>query len=275
MSEHREFEELVALDALDALDAPDRARLEAHLASGCDQCLSEGHDAKRIADELLAATTPSMPNESIRVALVARVRDDAAGQKGSSVGNSAVNSTGRASLWPVLAAAAGLVVALAAGFYARSLQNSLAEETARRQTAEVEAERLRSSLASVTSPRNRAVSLDGLEAAASARATAFLDRENRRLFLYVENLPALPPDRTYQIWLLVDGTPVSVGTFDVDSDGGARLDGEPLPRFRRQRERRRDRRAGGRRSPTDRTDGSSRLLKKIRLPGLFARLRNA
>lgn len=231
MSEHREFEELVALDVFDALDAADRARLEAHLASGCDRCLAERHGARRVADQLLAAAKPSTPNESIREKLMARVRDDAAGQKGSSVGNSAGNSTGRASHWPVLAAAAGLVVALAAGFYARSLQNSLAEETARRQTAEVEAERLRSSLASVTSPQNRAVSLDGLEAAASARATAFLDRENRRLFLYVENLPALPPDRTYQVWLLVDGTPVSVGTFDVDSDGGARLDGEPLPAF--------------------------------------------
>ena len=231
MSEHREFEELVALDVFDALDAADRACLEAHLASGCDRCLAERHGARRVADQLLAAAKPSTPNESIREKLMARVRDDAAGQKGSSVGNSAGNSTGRASHWPVLAAAAGLVVALAAGFYARSLQNSLAEETARRQTAEVEAERLRSSLASVTSPQNRAVSLDGLEAAASARATAFLDRENRRLFLYVENLPALPPDRTYQVWLLVDGTPVSVGTFDVDSDGGARLDGEPLPAF--------------------------------------------
>ena len=231
MSEHREFEELVALDVFDALDAADRARLEAHLASGCDRCQAEKHGARRVADQLLAAAKPSTPNESIREKLMARVRDDAAGQKGSSVGNSAGNSTGRASHWPVLAAAAGLVVALAAGFYARSLQNSLVAETARRQTAEVEAERLRSSLASVTSPQNRAVSLDGLEAAASARATAFLDRENRRLFLYVENLPALPPDRTYQVWLLVDGTPVSVGTFDVDSDGGARLDGEPLPAF--------------------------------------------
>ena len=161
------------------------------------------------------------------VALMARVGDDVGRQNGESTGS----STGRVSLWPVLAAAAGLVVALAAGFHARSLEDSLAEETARRRAAEVELERLRDSLASITSPQNRAVSLDGLEAAASARASAFLDRENRRLFLYVENLPALPPGRTYQIWLLVDGTPVSVGTFDVDSDGGARLDGEPLPAF--------------------------------------------
>ena len=227
MSEHREFEELVALDALDALEVSDRARLEEHLASGCELCLSDRHVATRVADELPATATPSIPNASIREALMARVRDDAAGQNANAVGN----STGRASLWPVLATAAGLVVALAAGFYARSLQDSLTEETARRRSTDVELERLRSFLASVTSPQNRAVSLDGLEAAASARATAFLDRENRRLFLYVENLPTLPPDRTYQIWLLVDGTPVSVGTFDVDSDGGARLDGEPLPAF--------------------------------------------
>lgn len=235
MSEHHEFEELVALNALGALDAPERARLEAHLASGCDPCLSETHDVKRVADQFLAAAaTPSTPNESIRETLMARVRSDTTGQFVNSVGNSvgnSRNSTTGVSLWPLLAAAAGLVVALAAGFYARSLENALTEEAARRRSAEVELERLQNSFDSITSPQNRAVSLDGLEAAASARATAFLDRENRRLFLYVENLPALPPDRTYQIWLLVDGTPVSVGTFDVDSDGGARLDGQPLPAF--------------------------------------------
>ena len=65
MSEHREFEELVALDALSALDASEKARLEAHLASGCDPCLTASRDAKRVADELPAAAPPSTPSESV------------------------------------------------------------------------------------------------------------------------------------------------------------------------------------------------------------------
>ena len=75
------------------------------------------------------------------------------------------------------------------------------------------------------------MSLDAQPAAPRARASAFLDSQNGRLFLYVENLDPLPPGQTYQIWLIVDGTPVSAGIFDVQPDGSARLNGEPLPGF--------------------------------------------
>lgn len=224
MSEHHEFEELVALEALRALDAADQARLDAHLASGCERCESDLRDARRVAGQLVvAAAAPSAPSAHVRETLMKRVHHEKDGD--------VTPEAGRTSLWPMLAAAAGLVAAIAAGFYARSLEISLADETARREAAEAELNGLRDSFASITSPQNRAISLNGLEAAPSARATAFLDPANRRLFLYVDNLPALPPGRTYQIWLLVDGTPVSVGTFDVGADGSARLDGEPLPEF--------------------------------------------
>lgn len=39
--------------------------------------------------------------------------------------------------------------------------------------------------------------------------------------LSVANLPPLTADQTYQAWLIVDGAPVSAGTFAVDGDGAA------------------------------------------------------
>jgi anti-sigma-K factor RskA len=46
----------------------------------------------------------------------------------------------------------------------------------------------------------------------------------------VNNMPALPADRVYQLWLVADGQRISGGTFRVDADGrGALLVQPPQP----------------------------------------------
>ena len=45
---------------------------------------------------------------------------------------------------------------------------------------------------------------------------------NRSVELRVRGLPALPPGRTYELWLLRDGAPVALGvSFTVGEDGAA------------------------------------------------------
>ena len=100
-----------------------------------------------------------------------------------------------------------------------------------RQTMETQLAELQDVFGAFISPTTQGVSLSGLEASPNASAKALLDPDNGRLFLYVYGLDPLPPESTYQIWLLVDGQPVSVGTFDVEADGAARLDPQPLPSF--------------------------------------------
>ena len=99
---------------------------------------------------------------------------------------------------------------------------------ARSEALESQTEELESRMATLTSPDAQPVSLTGQDAAAEARARAFLDRENSRVLLYVYDLPPLPPGQTYQLWVIVDGMPISAGTFDVAPDGTARYDAEPI-----------------------------------------------
>jgi len=44
-----------------------------------------------------------------------------------------------------------------------------------------------------------------------------------------ENLPVLPANRSYQLWTIVGGKPVSHGVFELDANGAAQLLGEPAP----------------------------------------------
>ena len=62
--------------------------------------------------------------------------------------------------------------------------------------------------------------LAGQPPAPAARARAFLSRARGALFA-ATNLPAIPNDRTYQLWYLTPGAPVSAGLLRPDAQGNA------------------------------------------------------
>lgn len=232
MSKHDQFEVFAELYALGALGDGDRRDFESHLASGCEICEASLPEAREVADALPMVLAPMVPPETVKTQLLQRVRDDrraAAIERGKMQSTpKSARASGSSWAWK-LAAAAGLVSSVGAGLYALSLLRVVDNERLARQRSEEEAANLRTLVETFTSPRNQAVSLVGQDAAPQARATAFVDASAGRLYLYVENLPSLPSDQTYQIWVIADGDPVSVGLFDVAADGTARMDSQPLP----------------------------------------------
>ncbi|RYD36969.1 MAG: hypothetical protein EOP86_04560 [Verrucomicrobiaceae bacterium] len=63
-----------------------------------------------------------------------------------------------------------------------------------------------------------------------AVAVSLWRQETQQGLLVVENLPALPPGRDYQLWVIDPNrkTPVSAGVFKVDVDGKVRLEFKPV-----------------------------------------------
>lgn len=60
------------------------------------------------------------------------------------------------------------------------------------------------------------VALDGLEVHPQGHGKIIWDAENRVALLQVSNLPPLPPDEVYQLWVFPkEGTPTSAGIFAV------------------------------------------------------------
>ncbi|MBV9822307.1 MAG: anti-sigma factor [Actinobacteria bacterium] len=56
------------------------------------------------------------------------------------------------------------------------------------------------------------------------QGTLIYSREQHRLVLIGRGMPALPADRTYQLWLMSDtGAPVSGGVFQPDRNGNVEL----------------------------------------------------
>jgi anti-sigma-K factor RskA len=218
---HEEYLELAAIYALGALEGEDQVRFEAHLASGCPICRNEVREAEEVLGDLAMAAPLAAPPLLVRDRLLQRARQDS--------GAASKTSAGGSRLWMALAAAASLAVAL--GLYARTLHERAESERIARESLERDLTGLSEMLEAFTAPATRAVTLSGQGQGQGAAAKAFLDPDNRRLFLYVYNLPPPPPGRTFQLWLIVEGVPISMGVFGVEPDGRARMDSANVPAF--------------------------------------------
>lgn len=64
--------------------------------------------------------------------------------------------------------------------------------------------------------------LNGVAPGSGVRARAYIS-PTRGLFFAAEGLPVLPAGRTYQLWTIVRGTPVSHGVFDRPETGRAQV----------------------------------------------------
>ena len=228
---HEELLELASGFVFGTLDADELQAFEAHLERGCEECEEEIAAAAAAADELVRGAAPAAPSDLLRQRLMARARGDV----GSSRPNRGVHGGWR---WAAMLTGVALLASLFTGLQERRSSSEaerslLAEvdtmrgtletlEADRRDIAE-ELERYESMVGTATAVGVRAVNLAGPEPTGDSRARAFVDASEGRLLLVVDQLPTLPVGQTYQLWVIVEGTPVSVGIFDIHTDGTARL----------------------------------------------------
>lgn len=140
------------------------------------------------------------------------------------------------SLWPWLAAAAATIIAVGTSFGWISARSEVARLQATIESLRANATALlnvRAEFERERTDRERAAAilsaadvtytaLDGVAPAGSARARAYIS-PTRGLFFAAEGLPPLPDGRTYQLWTIVRGAPVSHGVFDLPADGRAQV----------------------------------------------------
>ena len=221
------LEELLPAYALGALDGEDLRELEAHLDVGCAECRRQLDLWNRDLELLAASVTPVPPSETTR----ARILRLAAG-----TGTTAPASP-RVPRWTYFAAAALLLLSVwgvVGQIRMRGEVRRLAAERSRlaRQVealdrevdlARAEARQAAQALQILAAPSVRSVVLAGLEPSPGAAGHAYVNPQTRDALFYAFNLPRLEEDKTYQLWFIAGGKPVSAGTFAVDERGSGRL----------------------------------------------------
>jgi anti-sigma-K factor RskA len=200
--DHDAFLEQAALYTLGALDEDDRTSFEAHL-KGCVECAAEIGDVTTVTRALDQSVPQHDPPAALRERVLAGARGD---DRPETV------QPARRSLAPWLAAAAVLALATALGAYAVGLRARVADLEARLRS-------VTAPLAVLSAPDVARIDLVGQPTAPRAAARAFWSRSHG-LVLAASNLPAPPPGRTYQLWVLTaQPTAISAGLLKPDETG--------------------------------------------------------
>jgi anti-sigma-K factor RskA len=188
-----ETHELIAGYALDALDEADRARAKELLDSS-----EEAREELRSLTEVTAAMATAAAGPAPPAGLRGRILDAARAEPQNVV---SLDERRRSRVVPALgvAVAAAACAALALGLWGASVSSDL-DET-------------RSALA-----RERAAAAILARPASEAALTGATGRlvvgGGGRAVLVLSDVPPVPPGKTYQVWVIDDGKPVSGGLFD-------------------------------------------------------------
>jgi len=225
--DHSEIQELLGVYALHAVDAAEAAVIEGHVEY-CYECRQELAEHREVAS-LLSATEKFAPIQ-LWDTIASRVSDDPRSKEAPEATPPAVVVPLRRSwLRPVAAAAVvALIVGATVVQSARlgAANNELAAEQAKvaALTEQIESPPLDTSPLD-TSPLETAAT-QALAGAASQRLLLGSDvnASNATIvvmpdgtgYLTEHTLQPLPPDRTYQLWALIDGKIISAGILGSD-----------------------------------------------------------
>ena len=203
MTDHQ-WLELAASYALGALTADERAGFETHLAE-CATCRAEVQAYGEVTGLLVHAAPASAPPPELRERILREARR--------------LRPLGRrrVPVVPWLAAAACFILALGLGYgYLRERaagdQASRALATARDTLAAQD-----SLVATLLAPDVGSAALAGAGRPPSARL--FWSPSRHRIVIAVYDLPPAAAGRTYQLWAIAQGKPVSLGIFNTAPDG--------------------------------------------------------
>jgi anti-sigma-K factor RskA len=188
----------LAAYALDALSADEVVELGAHLTS-CAHCQGEVSSLRAVANLLPQALPLAEPPADLRARILQRARGEQAVANMSGPVAAPARRGVRAwfpRLAPLLALLL-LVLAFVAGQrWAAAPGNDLAG-----------------------APGTQIARLSG-----QGSGTLAVNPEQGRVRLAVSDLPPLPEDQVYQLWLLGTDAPISAGTFTVDASGRGQVE---------------------------------------------------
>ncbi|HZW96890.1 MAG TPA: anti-sigma factor [Candidatus Eremiobacteraceae bacterium] len=225
MSAHEQYADDLALYALDALRGEERARLDEHLAT-CAACRLELEQLRGDTALLaLSATGPRPPQRARQRLLDAVAREPRL--------PSVAQASPRRSWWGTLGWAAALAtLVLAASLWKEniSLQQILASAQSQAAQSTRDLEALRKIAAPILEPEAQRITLVAAKTPPQPQGKAFYLRNRSSLVFLANNMPPLPPQKAYELWLIpTSGAPIPAGVFKPDAHGSASVVNPPLP----------------------------------------------
>lgn len=97
-----------------------------------------------------------------------------------------------------------------------SLNDQMAIQEIECADAKLKSQDLEEQLRILRGASNQTIRMNGTDKSPQSLATIYWNPEENKTYLDVNNMPAPPTGKQYQLWAIVDGTPVDMGVFDID-----------------------------------------------------------
>jgi anti-sigma-K factor RskA len=223
MTVHEQFADDLSLYALGALQGAERQAIETHL----DECPPCRQELERLRGDMallaLSANGPRPPERSRERLLAAIAKEPRRGQ---------FPRAGWA--WGNVIGWAAAVAAIAIAVLFRQQNSDLRQHMLQVETNSVKQDQqLREAkqlLATLTSPDAVHFTLVAGNIPPQPQGKAIYVRSSGTLVFLGSNLPAIPPQKAYELWLIpTNGAPIPAGLFKPDARGAAAVIHPPLP----------------------------------------------
>lgn len=188
---HDEIRELLPAYAIGAVDPDERAQVEAHLAT-CRACRERLYDFEALAEDLLYAVPPAEVPPRVEARLRSKLRAERGRRRRPTFFR-----------WRALAVAAVIALFLGVNAYWVVQTRRLEQQVQLQATA----------LAALAEAPT--LVLQGDTVAPQARGVLYMRPDAHVALLHIYNLPPLPPDKAYQVWLIHNGQRDSGALFQV------------------------------------------------------------
>jgi len=188
--------------ALGVLEDPERTEVRAHLDRGCADCTAGVREARGWAYAMGASVEGPAPPRRLR-------------QRVLSIAGPATQRNWFPAWIAVAAALAAVAVVTIETLSFRAEQAQMRAEIAR---TGMEAAALRQAFDLIQAPDTREINF-GQGQPAPPRGRVFVNRSG--VLLIASRLPAPPPGKTYEMWIIRGGSPRAAGLFASDAQGNA------------------------------------------------------
>ena len=225
MSVHEQFVDDLSLYALGALQGEERQAVEKHLAE-CSACRQELEKLQGDMALLAFSANGPRPPARSRSRLMAAIAKEPHKAR--------FHQRARLTWWNALGWAA-VLAAIVIGVLLRHQNSDLQRHLADLETSYSKQERqlfeAKQLLATLTSPDAKQFTLVAGKTPPQPQGKAIYLRDSGTLVFLASNLPAIPAQKTYELWLIpISGAPLPAGLFKPDAHGAAAVIRPPLPK---------------------------------------------
>jgi anti-sigma-K factor RskA len=223
MDLRQQVEELLPFYALDALSAEERGLVEKYLATH-PEARQQLEELRTAASALPYSVEPVEPSSRARAALMARVASDERARASLESQPSSRRVVSFEGLFRALSLGVATIAILWAVVLSAQVARLRNEISALNEQVVAQSQSLERIVAGLpqTSPSNViTVSLKGTEVEPQVQGQLIADPSSQSAVLVLVGLAPLESGKTYQVWLIDGGAPVSAGLLSVDETGQA------------------------------------------------------